>query len=135
MNKYNIFKHDIAGMSIHSDYRGLIADVFFDVSINHVAWIKSNKEAIRGNHYHKNTTQSILVVSGSLEYWYRESHLSENPAKMVIASMGDIVVSDMNEVHAMRILENDTLFIAFTEGIRGGSNYELDTFRVPNIVI
>ena len=38
------------------------------------------------------------------------------------------------EIHAMRILENDTQFIVFSEGLRGGKDYEADTFRVASII-
>jgi quercetin dioxygenase-like cupin family protein len=134
MKKYNIFVSENSDLEIHSDDRGRIADAFFGVNINHVAVIDSIKGAVRGNHYHKETVQSILITKGSLEYWYK--NLGDNlPAQYVVGVEGDVITSDNNEIHAMKILENSTQFIAFTEGVRGGKNYESDTYRVKNSII
>ena len=60
-------------LEIHSDERGSIADyIFYNAKVNHVAIIKSEPNSIRGNHYHKETTQHILITKGSLEYWYKK---------------------------------------------------------------
>lgn len=133
MKIYNVFDNNEEMLEQHSDERGLIADVFYNVNVNHVAIIESKKNAIRGNHYHKETIQSVMIVAGSLEYWYKEKE-SDLIAKKVIARKGDLVVSDQGEVHAMKILENNTVFLAFTNGKRGGSDYESDTYRVDSII-
>jgi quercetin dioxygenase-like cupin family protein len=134
MKKYNIFKNDSLDLEVHTDDRGRIADAFFGVSINHVVVIDSIKGAIRGNHYHKETVQSILITKGSMEYWYKNLD-DDLPAQFVVAVEGDVITSDNNEIHAMKMLENDTQFIAFTEGVRGGKNYELDTYRIEKSII
>ena len=64
MKKYNIFKNQDSELEIHLDDRGRIADAFFGVNINHVVVIDSLKGAVRGNHYHKETVQSILITKG-----------------------------------------------------------------------
>ena len=47
-----------------------------------MALIKSEPNTIRGNHFHKETTQHMLITQGSLEYWFK---VDENgPAKMVL---------------------------------------------------
>ena len=132
MNKYNVFEESSTGLEVHTDERGTIADVFFGTNINHVAIIVSRAGAIRGNHYHLETIQSILITKGTLEYWYATL---DNPtaSKMVIAKVGDVVTSGNSEIHTMRMLE-DTEFIAFTRGKRGGSDYESDTYRVPSLL-
>lgn len=132
MKKINVLSNNESTLEIHEDVRGLIADVFFAASINHVALIRSEPFAERGNHYHKNSTQSILITKGSLEYWYKDSRSDSEP-QMVIANVGDLITSDPFEIHALRILENGNEFIAFTEGQRGGADYESDTFRVDSI--
>jgi dTDP-4-dehydrorhamnose 3,5-epimerase-like enzyme len=134
MKNYNIFAHENSDLEIHVDARGRIADAFFGTSINHVAVIDSVKGAIRGNHFHKETVQSILITKGSLEYWYKNLD-DDSPAQFIVAVEGDVVTSDKNEIHAMRMLEDSTQFIAFTEGIRGGKNYEKDTYRISNSII
>jgi quercetin dioxygenase-like cupin family protein len=134
MKKYNIFKNQDSDLEIHLDDRGRIADAFFGVNINHVVVIDSLKGAVRGNHYHKETVQSILITKGSMEYWYKKLN-DDLPAQFVIAVEGDVITSDNNEIHAMKMLEDNTQFIAFTEGVRGGKNYELDTYRIENSII
>ena len=134
MKKYNIFVNENSDLEIHLDDRGRIADAFFGVNINHVVVIDSVKGSVRGNHYHKETVQSILITKGSMEYWYKK--LNDNlPAQFVVAVEGDVITSDNNEIHAMKMLEDNTQFIAFTEGVRGGKNYESDTYRVETSII
>ena len=133
MIKRNIFKKIPHPLQLNSDSRGLICDIFYDVSINHVAMITSKKGSIRGNHFHKKTTQHILIIKGELEYWYLNSKGKEHKSKFVILKEGDIVSTPPYEVHALRILKNNK-FIVFSQGLRGGKDYEKDTFRVDNII-
>jgi hypothetical protein len=53
---------------------------------------------------------------------------------MTLCEVGDLVTSDPGEVHTMYTTSETSEFIAFTEGKRGGSDYESDTYRVPNII-
>ena len=39
-----------------------------------------------------------------------------------------------NEIHALKIGSDGNEFIVFSEGLRGGKDYESDTFRVSNII-
>ena len=57
--KINIFKK-----KIFRDTRGIIADVIYKNQINHIGYISSKKNSIRGNHYHKKTTQYNFVLDG-----------------------------------------------------------------------
>ena len=134
MFKRNILVNLPKPLEIHKDERGIISDIFFNSNINHVAFIKTEPNKIRGNHYHKQTTQHILVTKGSLEYWYK--NLDDNQdSKFLLAKEGDIVSTPPFEIHALRILDSGNEFIVFSEGLRGGSDYEKDTFRVPSIII
>ena len=120
-------------LEYHKDDRGSIVDLFFNENINHVARIISKPNAIRGNHYHKETTQHMLMTKGSLEYWYKPLNSTE-PSKMVLAEVGDIISTGPYEIHALKIGPDGNEFIVFSEGIRGGKDYESDTFRVNNII-
>jgi dTDP-4-dehydrorhamnose 3,5-epimerase-like enzyme len=133
MKKVNVFEGGNEPLEVHSDERGTIADVFVKASLNHVSIIHSVKGAIRGNHYHLESTQSILVTKGELEYWYRGSE-PQAKIEMVLCVVGDLVTSDPGEVHTMHTTSETSEFIAFTEGKRGGSDYESDTYRVPSII-
>ena len=129
----NIWKDIEKPLESHTDDRGVIADIFYDHPLDHVAIIDSKPGALRGNHYHKETTQHMLMTKGSLEYWYKPVGSSE-PAKMVLAKVGDLVTTPPMEVHALVITEEGNQFIVFSEGKRGGKDYESDTFRVESIV-
>jgi dTDP-4-dehydrorhamnose 3,5-epimerase-like enzyme len=114
------------------DNRGSIKDLFYKERINHVAHIITKKKGvIRGNHYHKKTTQFIYIVSGSLNYWYKKLHSSKK-AMMIRVLKGEIVKTPPYEIHALTFDEKNE-FIVFSKGLRGGKDYEKDTFRVAPI--
>jgi dTDP-4-dehydrorhamnose 3,5-epimerase-like enzyme len=133
MKKVNVFEIGNDSLEVHSDPRGTIADVFVKANLHHVAIIHSVQGAVRGNHYHLESTQSILVTKGTIEYWYRGSD-PQSKSEMVLCVVGDLVTSEPGEIHTMHTTSEASEFIAFTEGKRGGSDYESDTYRVPNII-
>jgi len=133
MKIVNILDKGNKNLEIHQDNRGIIADVFYDANIKHVAIIKSKPNAMRGNHYHKETTQTMLITKGCLEYWYKQAGTDE-PAKMYLCKVGDLITTEPYEVHAIRIINEENEFIVFSEGKRGGMDYESDTYRVDSII-
>ncbi len=52
-----------------------------------------------------------------------------SPIKKIILNVGDIVVTEKNEKHAIKALKNSE-FLVFTQGPRGGKDYEKDTYRL-----
>jgi len=120
-------------LELNSDERGSIVDIFYNSKIDHVAVIKSKPGIIRGNHYHKDTTQHILITHGSLEYWYKKLD-SEDKSEKILMSKGDFISTPPYEIHALKIGLEGNEFIVFSEGKRGGKDYESDTFRVKNII-
>ena len=115
------------------DKRGTISDIFYKKNIQHVAIIKSKPNVRRGDHYHKKTTQWMLMTKGSLEYWYKPLESTEK-AKCIELFKGDFIKTPPFEIHALKIGKEGNQFIVFTEGKRGGIDYEKDTFRVPSII-
>jgi len=132
MKKRNIWKDINPPLQLHEDERGKITDVFYDENINHVAVINSKAGAERGNHYHKHSVQHILVTKGVLEYWYKPLG-SNSPAKFEILKEGDLATSPPLEVHAFKMIE-DNQFIVFTQGPRGGKDYQSDTYKTNSII-
>ena len=129
----NVWKNVETPLELHTDDRGSIADIFYDDNIEHVAIIDSEPNVLRGNHYHKQSTQHMVMTRGSLEYWYKPVN-SDEPVEMVIAKVGDIISTPPNEIHALVIRDDGNQFVVFSEGVRGGMDYESDTFRVKCIV-
>ena len=133
MIKKNVWQDIETPLEFHEDPRGKIADIFYKENINHVAIINSKAGSDRGDHYHKQATQHILITKGALEYWYKPLN-SDQHAKCEIIRSGDMITTPPYEVHALRIIENNE-FIVFSQGVRGGRDYEKDTFRVqPSIM-
>ena len=133
MKLKNIWTEIEKPLELNSDDRGSIVDVFYNSKIDHVAVIKSKPGSIRGNHYHKHTTQHILITHGSLEYWYKELDSKEKSTKILVKK-GDFISTPPYEIHTLKIGEDGNEFIVFSEGKRGGKDYESDTFRVKNII-
>lgn len=128
----NIFGKLPEGLSSFRDERGSITDIFYGRNINHVNIISSVPGVIRGNHYHAHTIQHVLILEGSLDYWYMEPGSLDS--RMISLFKGDVVTSQPGEVHAMKIGPSGCLFMSFSEGPRGGKDYESDTYRVRSII-
>ena len=45
-----------------------------------------------------------------------------------------LILTKPNEIHAFKTLSSKSIFMVFTVGIRGGKDYEKDTYRVESIV-
>lgn len=133
MKHYNINKHTEQGLGQHTDTRGTITDIFYARAMNHGCIITNQPDAVRGNHYHKLTTQYTLVIDGTLDY-YSKPMDSDDPPQMFAAGHGDMIISEPGEIHAMKAGEHGCTFMAFAEGPRGGEDYETDTYRVENII-
>lgn len=118
----------------HKDERGDISDIFYKHRINHVAIINSKKGVFRGDHYHKKTTQHMYMTKGSLRYYYKKVNQSLSQVKSILVKKDEMVTTPPYEVHSLEFPE-DNQFIVFSEGKRGGKDYESDTFRVtPSII-
>ena len=75
----------------------------------------------------------MLIVEGELEYWYKPLDSTSDP-EMVVVKEGDVLTTEPNEIHALKIGPQGNKFLVFTEGLRGGMDYESDTYRVDNII-
>jgi mannose-6-phosphate isomerase-like protein (cupin superfamily) len=133
MKIYNINENAEPGLGKFSDSRGTIIDIFYQQHINHACVITNLPDAIRGNHYHKHTTQYTYVLSGSMTY-YSQSVDKNNPVESRVCHAGDFIISPPNEIHAMKAGLDGCVFIAFAGGPRGGEDYESDTYRVDSII-
>jgi dTDP-4-dehydrorhamnose 3,5-epimerase-like enzyme len=112
------------------DERGEISDIFYKHTIDHVGVITTPKGGVlRGDHYHKETTQHMYMHQGSLRYYYRDINEDNSKVKTVVVNQGELITTPPFEVHSLEILEPNVFFV-FSEGLRGGIDYEEDTFRV-----
>lgn len=113
------------------DSRGQIQDLIQDQNINAITKITFVKGAVRGNHFHKKTIQWNYLISGKvlLVTQYGEKNKDE-----IILNPGDLVSTSINESHAIKALE-DSVLLVFTEGPRGGKEYESDTYKLDEPLI
>lgn len=128
MEKRNVWENLPSDLEMHVDTRGKIADIFFNANIEHVAIVDTVAGSRRGDHYHEKSTQHMIMTKGSMEYWFKQLG-SDEPPKCVVMKEGDIVTTRPYEIHTLIYKEAGT-FIVFSEGVRGGSNYEKDTIRI-----
>jgi len=109
-----------------ADDRGTITDLLIDTPVEHVTLISSRAGSVRGNHYHRETTQYLYIIRGRMRLRTRQP---AGPVEERIVAEGDLFVNTPGERHAMRALD-DTVFMVFTRGPRGGPDFETDTYRL-----
>lgn len=109
------------------DKRGTITDIFTNDCKDHATLIFSKKGALRGNHYHKKSTQYTFVISGELTMLSQK--IGQKKVFKHTLKPNDLMVHLPMEAHTL-IATSDTIFLAFVDGLRGGKNYEKDTYRL-----
>lgn len=114
-----------------TDHRGVIQDLLVE-PFDSVTLVRTKKDAVRGNHYHRHTFQWSYILSGSLLV------ASQDPAQphhdTAILAPGDLVLWPPMDAHAWKALE-DTEVMVFTRGPRSGPGYESDTYRLEEPLI
>jgi quercetin dioxygenase-like cupin family protein len=112
-------------MNKHEDERGIIEDLKVGKDWS-VTYISFKKGAVRGNHYHKETKQVDIVLSGKLLAKYG-NHTEEVEA-------GHVLIHNPKTPHAYKAIENSEM-VSMCKGVRIGENYEEDTFRLETPLI
>jgi dTDP-4-dehydrorhamnose 3,5-epimerase-like enzyme len=116
----------------HSDDRGTIRDIFVSSPKDHCSIITFTPNAVRANHFHKESTQYTYVVDGEILMATCLVDQNGEPAgevEQVVIGTGDLVTHPPYHAHAFRALKASTI-LAFADGVRGGSDYERDVFRL-----
>ena len=108
------------------DHRGTITDLLVGENVDGIALVTFEPDAVRGNHFHKETTQWTFVTAGTIVYASQESGKDRHEVEL---APGDFVVSKPGESHAYRATTSATILV-FTKGPRAGFDYEKDTFRL-----
>lgn len=108
------------------DARGSITDIVEQVDFNGATIIFSKAGSVRGNHFHKQSVQHIYLLEGKM--LSRSQKANEEMIEVDVVK-GDLISHDHNEAHMFKAIE-DTTFIVLSSGLRTGSDYEKDTFRL-----
>ena len=80
--------------------------------------IGPQKNSIRGNHYHKKTSQYNFVIDGIINYYFKTK--KQKKIKVIKLKKGDLILTKPNEIHAFKTVSSKSIFMVFTVGIRGG---------------
>jgi len=112
----------------HEDDRGSISDILQQVTVDCVTLITIKKDAIRGNHYHKDSIQYSYVLSGEVSAY---TQIPNEKVEKAVLKAGDMLESPVMEMHSLHGVNDNSVLLILTKGPRGGGQYEEDTFRVP----
>ena len=121
----------IATQINHQDDRGAIMDLVEGMNINAVTFISFRKGAVRGNHCHKQTTQWNYVIKGKIQL---VAQVGDEPVEEAVLEKGGFAVTGPMEKHSLVGIE-DSEILVFTQGPRGGKEYESDTFRLDTPLV
>ena len=113
------------------DNRGAIRDILVKEKIDFVTIIFNKKNSVRGNHYHKKTVQYLYVLEGSVLV---ASKFKGKKIEKKILTEGDLLLNEPFEWHAIKSIEDSKLLI-LTRGLRGGNDYEADTFKIDEPIL
>ena len=119
------------------DKRGKIIDVFVNSPKEHCLIVTFTKDAVRGNHFHKKSTQFSFVLSGELDFYFAKVDKKNGKLKKVkkrTVKKNTFITHEPYEAHAFKSKKRSVL-VAFSCGIRGGIRYEKDTFRLKDKLI
>ena len=108
------------------DARGVITDILDGVRVECVTVLGTRKGAVRGNHYHKKTTQYLYVLAGRFQAFEQRAG---GPVKRRLLKAGDLWITPPRVRHAVLALE-DGMLVACAHGPRAGKDYENDTYRL-----
>ena len=115
----------------HEDERGFI-QCLTNIPTRNVSYIFSKKGSVRSNHYHKTDWHYMYIISGKMDYYYRE-HGANNEIKQVSLTKGDMVFTPPMEEHTS-YFPDDTDFLAISRNPRDQDAYEADVIRVKQLV-
>ena len=93
--------------------------------------ITSKAGTVRANHYHKDDSHHMYIVSGAFDYYFRPTGSTEEP-ECVRVNAGEMVYTPPMYDHAVKFVE-DTSFINFASCDRDQSTYEDDIVRIELI--
>jgi quercetin dioxygenase-like cupin family protein len=111
---------------VHVDARGSIFD-FVEDAVAHVGMVTFTKGAVRGNHYHKVSTQYSYVISGELDLF--TSCIDGSDKRIERLGPGSLSTIPPGIVHKYTALTEATMLDIATLS-RLSNQFETDTVRV-----
>jgi dTDP-4-dehydrorhamnose 3,5-epimerase-like enzyme len=112
------------------DERGAIINLA-DGQIGDVSMITSKEGAVRANHVHQNDWHLCFLISGSINYTWKDSS-SSSEIKQIKVSPGEMIYTPPGAPHKMHFLESSQ-FVTISKLSRLTASYELDTLRFSGL--
>ena len=109
------------------DRRGSIQPLV-DLMMQSAVLIESKAGSLRANHYHKTDWHYCYVISGQIQYFYKNVNSNKMP-EMIIVKKGNMVFTPPLVEHCMKFPE-DTIFLTLSRNPRDQETYEADVVRV-----
>lgn len=88
----------------YNDQRGKIIGVFQGLKWEEINYIESIKSSVRGNHYHKETSEGIFVVEGKINVTLVD--VVKNSKRAFVAEKGASLIIYPYTLHSFEMLEN-----------------------------
>ena len=114
-------------LAAFADARGAIQPLV-EGGIHSIQVITSKRDTVRANHYHKEDSHYMYVVSGAFQYYWRAAGDTAAPRSVRVPA-GQMVRTPPLVEHAVHFLE-DTVFLNITSEARDQATYESDVVRV-----
>ena len=122
-----------------SDDRGEIIDIFTHEPKDHSTIVTCTKDAIRGNHFHKESIQSAYVMEGNFQIYNvmidKDLKYDSKKIEIIETTKGDYITHEKFEAHSYKCTSDSGSLMVFTKGVRGGKFYEDDTYRIEKKLI
>ena len=122
-----------------SDDRGEIIDIFTHEPKDHCTIVTFTKDAIRGNHFHKESIQSAYVMEGNFQIYNvmigKDLKYDSKKIEIIETTKGDYITHEKFEAHSYKCTSDSGSLMVFTKGVRGGKFYEDDTYRIEKKLI
>jgi len=112
------------------DARGVIEKIA-EGEFQSVLRITSKGGTVRANHYHKRDSHVCYLVSGKIEYVFRDARDNRAPLERVVIAPGQLFYTPPFVAHAMVFLADSEFYCFTTSSRRTAEEYEDDTVRVP----
>ena len=108
------------------DLRGSIQPLV-DSIMKSAIMIHSKAGSLRANHYHKTDWHYCYVISGKINYYYKDLNSDKKP-DLLIVDKGNMVFTPPLVEHCMKFPE-DTVFLTLSRNPRDQETYESDVIR------
>ena len=107
------------------DHRGKILPIVHDIANVQMIW--SKKGALRANHYHKTDTHTCYLVTGSMDYYWRNHGETKIHKEQFVA--GDLFKTGPLIDHEM-VFTDDSTMVVVSEHQRDAVTYDEDIVKI-----